>query len=155
VQGIGLIDALHDLGQGDIACLDQQVDVVVHENIRIDAAASAVFVHGKGEKVFLKIGSVLEDALFLVTADDNVRRRRRTRCAACGAWAEHRKDAGKCQDVRMSCLTLYPLLLFDNSTQILYCLPLYSAACFSPVGSNASHDSMQMFTASFTACSFV
>jgi hypothetical protein len=63
VQGIGLIDALHDLGQGDIACLDQQVDVVAHENIRIDAAASAVLVHGEGEKVFLKIGSVLEDAL--------------------------------------------------------------------------------------------
>lgn len=46
--------------------------MVVHENIRINAASHAVLVHGKNKKVFLEIGRVLENALFLIASDNNV-----------------------------------------------------------------------------------
>jgi hypothetical protein len=72
VHRICLIQALHDLGQRDVLCLDQQVDVVVHEDIGVDTAAGTIFVHSEGKKVFLEVRLVLEDALFLVAADDDV-----------------------------------------------------------------------------------
>lgn len=48
------------------------MDMVVHEDIGVDAAAGAVLVHGEGEEVLLEIRSILEYALFLVAADDDV-----------------------------------------------------------------------------------
>jgi hypothetical protein len=48
------------------------MQVVVHEYMGIDTAAGAVLVDSEGEKILLKIGGILEDALFLVAAYDDV-----------------------------------------------------------------------------------
>jgi len=72
VHGVCLVDALHDLGKRDVSAFDQEMDVVAHQNIGEDAAARAVLVDGEGKEVLLEVGAVLEDALFLVAADDDV-----------------------------------------------------------------------------------
>ena len=72
VLGVGLVDALHDLGQRYIVRLDQEMDVVAHEDVCVDAAFGAVLIDGEGEEVLLKIRRVLEHPLFPVTAGDDV-----------------------------------------------------------------------------------
>jgi len=48
------------------------MDMVIHEDIGVDMAARAVLVDGEREKVLLEVGLVLENALFLVAADNDV-----------------------------------------------------------------------------------
>jgi phage gpG-like protein len=48
------------------------MDVVVHKDVSIDAAAGAVLVDGKREEVLLKIGGILKNSLFLVAPDNDV-----------------------------------------------------------------------------------
>jgi hypothetical protein len=44
VHRVGLVQALHDFGQGDIADLHEQMNVIVHEDIGVDKASGAVLV---------------------------------------------------------------------------------------------------------------
>jgi len=46
--------------------------MVVHEYIGKDAAACAIFVNCEKLQVFLKVGCILENALFLISAGDYV-----------------------------------------------------------------------------------
>ena len=46
--------------------------MVVHENIGVDAAAGAVLVNREEQEVFLEVCGILEDALFLVTARNDM-----------------------------------------------------------------------------------
>jgi hypothetical protein len=48
------------------------MQMVVHEDIGIDAAACSVFVDGECEKVLLEISGIFENDLFLVTPNDDV-----------------------------------------------------------------------------------
>ena len=46
--------------------------MVAHKDIRVDAAARTVLVDSQGEEILLKIHGILENALLLVAADDDV-----------------------------------------------------------------------------------
>ena len=53
ILGVRLAHALHDLGQGNLLRLDQQMNMIVHEDVGVDAAVGAVLVDGKELEVFL------------------------------------------------------------------------------------------------------
>jgi len=72
VHGIGLVHALHSFGERDIRGLDEQMHMVVHQDVRIDAATSAILVDCECEEVLLEISCVLEYTLLLVAPDDDM-----------------------------------------------------------------------------------
>jgi hypothetical protein len=72
VHSVGLVQALHDLGERYILCLEQHMHMVVHEYIGIYEAAGAVLVDSEGQKILMEIGGILEYALLLVSANNDV-----------------------------------------------------------------------------------
>jgi len=62
-QGVALIDALEDLGKRCFACFDQEMDVVTHEDIGIEAIGVAVFVTGENQEMFFVINGIFESLL--------------------------------------------------------------------------------------------
>lgn len=72
VHGMGLIEPLHDPGQGNIPGLDQEVRVTAHENIGMQTAIRAVLIDGHELQELLVVRGVLEYALLLVSADDDM-----------------------------------------------------------------------------------
>ena len=72
VHCVGLIQPLHDFGQRNILRLDQKMDVLVHKNIGIDAAAGTVLVYREEQEVLLEVYGILEYPLLLVAARNDV-----------------------------------------------------------------------------------
>jgi hypothetical protein len=69
---IRLIHTLHELGQRDVSCLDEQMEVIVHQDVRIDTSTRSVLVNSEVEEELLKISGVFENTLLLIAPDDNV-----------------------------------------------------------------------------------
>ena len=72
VHGVGLIDALHDLGKGDVLGLDEQVNVIVHENVCINTAIGAVFIDREEQKILLEVRGISKYSSALIAAGDDV-----------------------------------------------------------------------------------
>jgi hypothetical protein len=72
VHSVRLAHPLHELGKRDVLSLNEQMNMIAHENVGIDADAHAVLVDGQGEEIFLEVGNILENALPLVAADDDM-----------------------------------------------------------------------------------
>ncbi len=72
ILSIGQVDSLHDFGERDISSFYQQMDVVRHEDIRVENEAFLFFVAPDSCKVCSPIFVIDKDILSLVTPDDDV-----------------------------------------------------------------------------------
>jgi hypothetical protein len=74
---IAELDILHDLGQWNIANLDQQMDVITHQYVCIKLAAKSGWQLFEEPKVAFSIIVVTEDHLPLITATHRMIQRSR------------------------------------------------------------------------------
>lgn len=72
VHRVALVHTLKDLGQRDCPCLDQEMDVVVHEDVSVKMVHVAGFVTGQQLEVFLEIGRIFEDFLPVIATGNHV-----------------------------------------------------------------------------------
>lgn len=75
IHGIALVNALERFGERDVFCLDQKMDMVVHEHICVEAIMVALLVSGKNFQVFLAIRGRLENLLLLISSGDDMIKR--------------------------------------------------------------------------------
>ena len=73
------------------------MDMVDHQNVRVDAAADAVLVDGKDLEVFLEVCGVPEDPLLLVAAGEGVAECAGKLDAGLRSMHDTVKRAGVCQ----------------------------------------------------------
>ena len=110
VEGIALIDTLHDLGQRDVPGFHQQVDVIAHEDIGVEGVMIAVFVYGEVLVIFIVIRDISKYLLPLIsTGDDMIEG---TFVFYAGFSSHERKIAGSAKIVNMSIPKSDPRLLF-------------------------------------------
>ena len=72
VQSIALVDTLEGLGQGYVLHLDQQMEMIAHEDIGIETEMMTWLIGGHNPEVLLVVGRIFEDLLLLVAAGDDV-----------------------------------------------------------------------------------
>ena len=70
--GVASLDPLHDLGQSNALGLDQDVDVVGHQDISMEPKAVALAIVLDALEVALAVVIVVEGLLALVAAHDDV-----------------------------------------------------------------------------------
>ena len=71
-HSVCLIETLHDFGKGDPPSLDEQMNVVVHEDVCINAATGAVFIDREKQKILLEVSGVSKYPLTLISSGDDM-----------------------------------------------------------------------------------
>jgi hypothetical protein len=72
VQRVGLLQALHELGERGAGCFHQQMDVVGHQAVRIDDHPILFAIPGQTIEVSLVVTRAQEGFLTLVSPDNDM-----------------------------------------------------------------------------------